>query len=82
MVGGPSEPGGQTIRDSAIEVCWRPISVSLRGLFGPGGWTVRISRIEFRQGQCVFKSLHYGPSRVFSWIVSIPCANSLAMNGG
>jgi hypothetical protein len=43
MNGGPSGPEGQTVRDSAREVCWRPVSVSLREPSEPGGWTIRIS---------------------------------------
>jgi hypothetical protein len=42
------------------------VSVSPRGPSGPSGQIVRISQIEFGQGQCVFKSLHYELSVVLS----------------
>ena len=82
MVGGPSGLEDRTVRDSAREVCWRPVSVSLRGPSEPGGQTVRISWIEFGQGHSVFVSLHYGLSGVFSRMVSGPFADRPAMNGG
>jgi hypothetical protein len=49
---------------------------------GPGGRTLRIRYIEFGQGRCVFETLYYGPSGVFSRMVSGPCADRPAMNGG
>jgi hypothetical protein len=81
VVGEPSGLGGRTVCDSAREVCWRPVYVSLHGPSGLRGRTIRISQIEFQQGQCVFESLHYGPSGVFSRTVSGPCADRPAMNG-
>jgi hypothetical protein len=74
VVSGPSGLERRTVCDFAREVCWRPVSVSLRGSSGPGGRTVHISWIEFGQGQCVFVSLHYGPFEVFSRTISGPCA--------
>jgi hypothetical protein len=59
MVGGPSGPGGRTVRNSAREVCWRTC------LCNPAQ-TVHMTQIEFGQGQCVFESLHYGLSRVLA----------------
>jgi hypothetical protein len=41
-----------------------------------------MSQIEFGQGQCVFESLHYGLSRVFSRTVCGPSADRLTMVGG
>jgi hypothetical protein len=52
------------------------------GPSGPGGQTVRIRRIEFGQGQCVFETLYYRPSGIFSRTVSGPCADRPAMNVG
>jgi hypothetical protein len=82
VVRGPSGPGGWTVRDSAREVCWGHVSVSLREPSGPRGRTVRITWIEFGQGHCFFESLHYGPSGVFSWTISGLCADHPTMNGG
>jgi hypothetical protein len=59
-----------------------PVSVILRGPSGPGGWTVRMSQIEFGQGQCVFESLHYRLSKVFSRIVCGPGVDRPTMVGG
>jgi hypothetical protein len=52
------------------------------GPSGPAGRTVRIRRIEFGQVQCVFETLYYEPSGVFSRMVSGPCVDCPAMNGG
>jgi hypothetical protein len=45
------------------------------GPSGPGRRTDHIRRIKFGQGQCVFETLYYGPSGVFSRTVSGPCAD-------
>jgi hypothetical protein len=58
-----------------------PVSVTLRGQSEPGGRTVRMSQIEFRQGQCVFESLHYGLFGVFSRAVCGPGADRPTMLG-
>jgi hypothetical protein len=64
----------------------RPASrLSLPLCGGPSGHdrrTVHVIRIKFRQGRCVFESLYYGPSGVFSRMVSGPCADRSAMIGG
>ena len=41
-----------------------------------------MSEIEFGQGQCVFESLYYGLSMVFSRTVCGPGADRPAMVGG
>jgi hypothetical protein len=52
-----------------------PVSVFLRGPSGRGGQTVRMSQDEFGQGHCVFESLYYGLSGVFSRTVCGPGAD-------
>jgi hypothetical protein len=59
-----------------------PVSVSLRGPFGLGGRTVRISQFEFGKGRCVFENLHYRLSGVFRQTVGGPSVDCSAMVGG
>jgi hypothetical protein len=64
-------------------LCQRGLSLPYCG--GPSGLsrrTVRIRKIEFGQGRCVFETLYYGPSWVFSRTVSGPCADCSGMIGG
>jgi hypothetical protein len=59
-----------------------PVFVTLCGPSGPGGQTVPMRQTEFRQGQCVFESLNYELSGVFSQTVCGPGADRPAMVGG
>jgi hypothetical protein len=58
------------------------VSVFLCGLSGPRGRTVRMSQNEFGPGWCVFESLYYGMSRVFSRTVCGLGADRSTMVGG
>jgi hypothetical protein len=66
---GPAHPAAQMY----TYMCGGPSSPDRR--------TIRIRRTEFGHGWCVFETLYYGPSGVFSRTVSGPCADRPTMIG-
>jgi hypothetical protein len=67
---------------SFIKAQSKLLSYVVGGPFGPGGRTFRMNQDEFGQGRCIFESLYYGLSGVFSRTVYGPSVDRPTIVGG